>query len=318
MSLGTKRIVFISAASVIGVLAVVRLSLNDRGLEGLWNNKAEPNASATAEAPGFASKPSNPASKNSSVGDAKPIGKPANVKTNYFADLLARADSGDPAAQFEAYMELSRCNGLETYSKVQMQIDIGKELGTPYAEEYVDYLWSMHDRCASIPIDNLMHAAAQYLSLAQQANHPAAVALQLKDIAAEQGFEAGDDLALQILQANDPAAILNTAPYLLSRRSTLPLEQLQMMPIPQVLEAALNIWACNLAPQSCGPWSMAMYLNCYMSRLPNCDPNEGYLDYLSHAAWSPDVGAEAKRLARKWQSEVEEGKTPSIFRGEAK
>lgn len=316
MNLKPKLVVLILTASAIVVLTTILLIPEQRRLDKVRNDQAEPSASTNTIPPESPDSPGNPALKAPTVGGPKPSIKPADVEINYISELLARADSGDPAAQFEAYLELGRCSGLETYSKVQLQIDTASELGTPYADEFVDYLWSMHDKCASIPLEDLRQSAWHYLSLAQQANHPAAVALQLNDIATNHGFDAADDLALQILQSNDPAAILNTAPYLLSRRSTLPLEQQQLTRSPEILKAALDIWACNLDSQSCGPGSMTMYLNCYKARQPNCDVNEGYLDYLSHAVWSQDIEAEARQLASKWQSEVEEGKTPSILAGE--
>lgn len=318
MRLKPNRVALISTASTIIVLTAIFLISEMRGLDELKNDQAQMTSLTTTIVPKSPDTPSNSVIEVSTVGGPKTSGKTADVETNYFAELLARADSGDAAAQFQAYTELIHCRGVESSSMIEQRINSANQLGISYADEYVDYLWSMHDKCASIPVDNFRQAAEHYLSLAEQANHPATLAGRLLDIADEQGFEATDELALQILQSNDPAAILRTTPYLLRRRTTLSLEQLQRTPSEKVLTAAIDIWVCNLDPPSCAPWSVTMYAKCYVSRARNCDPSEGYLDYQSHAVWSQDVEAEARRLARKWQSEVAAGKAPSVLTGETR
>ena len=54
-----------------------------------------------------------------------------DLEQNTFANLIAEANSGDPAAQYEAYSKLIWCNGLDNASTIQDLIDTAIDVGKP-------------------------------------------------------------------------------------------------------------------------------------------------------------------------------------------
>ena len=238
-----------------------------------------------------------------------------DLEQNIFSNLIAEADSGDPAAQYEAYSKLSWCTGLDNESTIHSLINTSIEVGNPYTSDGEDYLWSMHSKCktrSTISTESAKH----YLSLAQQANHPAAVAHQLMENLSEKGLESSDEIALEILNSGDPEAIYNTRPYFYHRFNSLSAQQQLQAHSRDVVSAALTIWTCELGWDQCRGGSQMMLQNCFEFLRDNCDGNEGLIAYSLHASWTPDIERNATILAWEWQNAVYNGERPNIFTGE--